>query len=458
MLILALLGGITYVVLKKNSGSLSAYEPVSRVSKEEMELLMKEVNPMMLAQLSQNPEAKKELAENVQELFAIANQAKKEGLTNQENIKREMDNIRTEVLAVNYDRTVSKDKEAGAPFAFITEEQVNQFWSASDGKAGFWDKIGLGENTTAKREQAFQKFIDAKVNLAKEGGQMPQDREISEEEMKQAKEYFAKTRIAAAEAEAKRNELGAEFWQKVDLQTKLQQAQFLARTYAQKNLEERTKVTDEDVQKYLAEHPEMNNTAEKKAKAEEILERVKGGEDFGKLAKEFSDDPGSKDKGGLYEGIAEGSFVPEFENVAFSLEPGQIAPNLVESKFGYHIIKLEKKGETKGADGQAKRTFDARHILIQTGMKDPENPMSQPMPVNEFVKQKLSKEKEEQVLAEIKANNPVEVAQDFNVPEVSKEQMNQMMQQQMQQMNPPPAETEGETAEEKKPEKAPSNK
>ncbi|HSK70454.1 MAG TPA: peptidylprolyl isomerase, partial [Pyrinomonadaceae bacterium] len=390
VLILALLGGITYAVLKKTSGNnLSGYEPVSRISKEEMELLMKEVNPMMLQKLAQDPEAKKELANNVQELFAIANQAKKEGLTNQENIKREMDNVRTEIIAINYDRTQNKDKEQAPPFSSITEEQVNQFWAATDGKTGFWDKIGLGENTAGKREQAFQKFLDAKVNLAKEGGQMPKDREISEEEMKQAKEYYAKTRIAAAEAEAKRGELGAEFWQKVELQTKLQQAQFLARTYAQKNLEERTKVTDEDVQKYLAEHPEINNTAEKKVKAEEILQRVKGGEDFAKLAKEFSEDPGSKDKGGLYEGITEGSFVPEFETVAFSLEPGQIAENLVESKFGYHIIKLEKKGETKGADGQAKRTFDARHILIQTGMKDPENPLSQPMPVNDFVKQKL---------------------------------------------------------------------
>ena len=98
------------------------------------------------------------------------------------------------------------------------------------------------------------------------------------------------------------------------------------------------------------------------------------------------------------------------------MKPGDIYPELVPTKFGYHIIKLEKVGEAKGADGQVKRSFDARHILISTMFKDPENPAAKEMPVEDFVKAKLEKEKEEQVLEEIKANNPVEVAEDFDVP------------------------------------------
>jgi hypothetical protein len=202
----------------------------------------------------------------------------------------------------------------------------------------------------------------------------------------------------------------------VELQTKLQKAQFLARRYAAKQLAEKVKVTDEDVNKYLAEHPELGSKEEKKAKAEELLQRVKNGENFEALAKEFSEDPGSKEKGGLYENIAEGSFVPEFEQVAFTLKPGEVHPELVPTKFGYHIIKLEKLGESKGLDGQVKRTFDARHILISTMYKDPQDPMGREMPVEDFVKAKLQEEKEKQVLEEIKANNPVEVATDFEVP------------------------------------------
>lgn len=79
-----------------------------------------------------------------------------------------------------------------------------------------------------------------------------------------------------------------------------------------------------------------------KVKAQEVLNRVKNGEDFAKLAGEYSDDPGSKDKGGLYENITLGSFVSEYENAAFSVKEGEIYPELVVSDYGFHIIKLEK--------------------------------------------------------------------------------------------------------------------
>ena len=178
-----------------------------------------------------------------------------------------------------------------------------------------------------------------------------------------------------------------------------------------------------------------------------------------RLAKEFSEDPGSKEKGGLYEGIAEGSFVPEFEKAAFSLKPGEIYAELVPTKFGFHIIKLEKFGETKGQDGQVKRTFDARHILISTMFKDPENPMAKEMPVEDYVKAKLQEEKEKKVLEEIKANNPVAVAEDFEVPtpEIPEQQelppgmMPQQMPQQMPELPP------GAQVEEEKPKTAPKS-
>ena len=80
---------------------------------------------------------------------------------------------------------------------------------------------------------------------------------------------------------------------------------------------------------------------EKKKLAEKILTRAKSGEDFGKLAKEFSEDPGSKDKGGEYT-FPRGQMVPEFEAAAFSLKPDQVS-DLVTTQFGFHIIKTYEK-------------------------------------------------------------------------------------------------------------------
>jgi len=76
-------------------------------------------------------------------------------------------------------------------------------------------------------------------------------------------------------------------------------------------------------------------------KAEGVLARILNGEDFATLAGEFSEDPGSKNNGGLYENIERGSFVTEYEAAAFSLNPGEVYPALVASGYGYHIIKLE---------------------------------------------------------------------------------------------------------------------
>lgn len=82
--------------------------------------------------------------------------------------------------------------------------------------------------------------------------------------------------------------------------------------------------------------------AEVKKKAEEVYKKAKAGEDFAKLAKEYSQDPGSKEAGGSLGQFPRGAMVPEFEKVAFSLKDGEISQP-VETQFGYHIIKLNKR-------------------------------------------------------------------------------------------------------------------
>lgn len=95
--------------------------------------------------------------------------------------------------------------------------------------------------------------------------------------------------------------------------------------------------------------------AEAKTLIDEIHTRLKNGEDFAKLANEYSEDPGSKELGGQYEHVTVGMMVPEFDKVTFELGLNEISePFLTE--FGYHIVTVTAIRENER---------DVRHILIQ---------------------------------------------------------------------------------------------
>jgi foldase protein PrsA len=78
--------------------------------------------------------------------------------------------------------------------------------------------------------------------------------------------------------------------------------------------------------------------------AQEVMDKLAAGEDFGALAAEYSTDPGSKDQNGDLGWFPRGMMVPEFEAAAFSLEPGETSEP-VKTDYGYHIIRVQEKGE-----------------------------------------------------------------------------------------------------------------
>ncbi len=79
-------------------------------------------------------------------------------------------------------------------------------------------------------------------------------------------------------------------------------------------------------------------SAKAKKTAEELIARLDKGEDFAALAKEFSKDPGSGEKGGDLGFFGKGQMVPEFEEAAYSLKVNEYTKTPVKSQFGYHII------------------------------------------------------------------------------------------------------------------------
>ena len=88
--------------------------------------------------------------------------------------------------------------------------------------------------------------------------------------------------------------------------------------------------------------------------AEYYRQRVLRGESMASVVKLYSEDTGSATNGGLINGVVKGMMVPEFENVAFSLKPGDIS-EVFETKFGFHFIQLvSRKGES----------LSLRHLLI----------------------------------------------------------------------------------------------
>ena len=87
--------------------------------------------------------------------------------------------------------------------------------------------------------------------------------------------------------------------------------------------------------------------AEAKKKAEDLLAQVKAGADFGKLAKENSSDPGSKDKGGEYDWTSGYEYVAEFRDGLGKLKVGESA--IVETQYGFHVIQLLGRMDGKAA-------------------------------------------------------------------------------------------------------------
>jgi peptidyl-prolyl cis-trans isomerase C len=139
---------------------------------------------------------------------------------------------------------------------------------------------------------------------------------------------------------------------------------FLATQYLQKAVIDKVTITEAKARSFYKDHLDAFKTPESirarhiliktdssaseeekkktKAKAEEILEKLKKGEDFAKQASEVSDDPGTKAKGGDLDFFSKGTMIPAFEEAAFALKPGEMS-GLVETEYGYHIIKVEEK-------------------------------------------------------------------------------------------------------------------
>jgi hypothetical protein len=380
----------------------------SVITTEEIEAFLRDASPEFLQELENDPKQLEERLEGLKELFSLAAAAKYK-FKDQPEVMHSLEIIEMLTWATTWDKEKHKDVGPMPPFGFITEEQINDFW-------------GEGQSSTSSatvklRQGIFDRVVKTQFAMAKRTKRIDESVELDEETKNTLRPEFTKIKIYEEEAKAavagdpqKWGWLTA----RVSFQAKLQQAQFLAGLLTE-DLSKQLEVTDDEVKDYIAKNPDVGDLKGKKAKAEELIKKLDAGADFAELAKEFSEDPGSGKDGGMIKDATLGSLVPQYEKAALALKPGEYTKTPVESQFGYHVIKLEKKEEIKNDKGGTELKYDSRHILISTRISDPSNPFSMPLSVEQFVKGKIQEEKREKLLEGIKKKYPVTI-QSYKIP------------------------------------------
>jgi parvulin-like peptidyl-prolyl isomerase len=201
-------------------------------------------------------------------------------------------------------------------------------------------KAGTPEYATLKN-QAVQ-YLVQRVEFQQEAAKLGvtvSDNEINDRLNKIKKQYFGGS-DSRYKKQLKQQGLTDE-QVKTDIEAQLIQEKIFNKVTSN------VKVSDAELQKYYDQHQSQYGTPEQrdvahilvktKALADKLYKRVKAGEDFAKLAKQYSQDPGSKNAGGKLT-ITKGTTVATFDQTAFLLQTGAVS-RPIKTNFGFHIIK-----------------------------------------------------------------------------------------------------------------------
>ncbi len=338
---------------------------------------------MYRRQFAQSEPARKQIINQQKQAFALAQAAEAEGLHKSEKFKRQMEINTSQLLAAEYTKR--------NPEVTVSKEEWEAYY--------------------APHKDQFE----ADIKFITEGRKQQMPDEIKE----QQREMWSKMKLFAEKA----RQAGLDKDPSFAALTKFRTADVLASLYAQL-LEERNKLTDAERKKYLAEHPEAD-LEKLREKAQGILDRLNKGEDFIKLADEFTED-GGKGRGGELPWFAQdgtisgggGKMDEEFTRATFALKNGETSKELVKTGFGFHIIRVDDRrmatppatpspspatpNATPAPKLAPQEEIHARHIIIITQEAD-------------SFESKLIQEKIKRGMEDATLKYPVNVPADFVV-------------------------------------------
>jgi parvulin-like peptidyl-prolyl isomerase len=393
--LVAVLASVGLIFWQATRGRASA---LTSLTPDDMGLIAESLGPADRARLASSPEERKKLIEDVKQILAIAAEARAKGIADKPEVKRQLEATRMLVVAQTY---MKKQRDANVKPDELRPKQ---------------EEIDAFLKDEKNVQQADQYLEDLKKI-----GLVPEGREITDEDKTQFRQQWAPMSILAQKAKAS----GIESQRETQLQIQLQQAVALSRIYSTE-LSKKLEPTEDEIQAYFVAHPELDPKVARQ-KAEDILKRARAGEDFDKLAKENSDEPGAKESGGDLGWFGRGRMVKAFEDAAFKLKDNEIS-DLVESQFGFHIIQVlgHRQGKAEpnpmapaaGGDdkaGQPEEQIHARHILIKPNAGPSQNPFAPPKSPHDTAKEAIIEEKTKKEVDEIAKRTNIKVPDDFPV-------------------------------------------
>lgn len=358
-----------------------------KLSAHDMRLIFQELlPPQKRQQIGADSKERKNFVADIKKLLAVAQVAEQGNYAERADLKSQ--------LSFQLDLTLKDAYKKKHPDAKVPDEEINAYY--------------------ASRPKEFDDFLQSNPRVAQQA-QGPQRDEV--------KKQFGEFKVIAERARKE----GLDRDDLTRLQILITRSQVLAAAYMSEFQKTAYKlVSAAEVNQYYQDHPadfdevrvrhilistqpeeeaadendarddkdkkpagkqQALTKEEAREKSQVLLDRVRKGEDFARLAKENSDDPGSKDNGGGYDFFGRGKMVLEFEKAAFALKPGEVS-GLVETEFGFHIIKVEER-----------RTAA---------------PPATDQNVRQQITDKLVQEKIDAHIAEIADKSPVVVPEDFD--------------------------------------------